>query len=100
MHEDIKTFHLEGEVRESNIVQDRDRIIDTIEGIMRDNGFVPSLDNDPQFTLDYNPDTESFHFKATVYGIKVGKDDAWQVSGMMSGKSIPKYIPKNKLKLV
>lgn len=98
MHDKIRDFSLEGEIGDQNRVQNRDRIIETLEGIMRDYGYVPSLDNDPQFTLDFQPDTETFLFRATVYGVKVGKDDSWQVAGVMSGKQIPKYTPQPKLK--
>jgi len=93
MHDEIRKFYLEGEMAETKIVETRERIVMHLENMMRDYGFVPSIDNEPQFTLDYNPEAESFSFKLTVYGVKVDKEKAWQVSGMTSGKEIPKYSP-------
>jgi hypothetical protein len=96
MHEDIKTFTLDGKIDDSNLVQGKDRLIEFVETQMRDLGAVPVLDLEPQFTLDYIPELERYDFKLTLYGITVGEEDAWQIGGMMNGKLIPRYIPKDK----
>jgi hypothetical protein len=98
MHDEIKKFYLEGELAEVNIVETKERIVHHLENMMRDYGFVPSIDNEPQFTLQFNPETEAFDFKLTVYGVKVDKERAWGISGITSGKEISKSIRRPKLK--
>jgi hypothetical protein len=96
MHDDIRKFTLEGEVAETNMANTKDRLVHHIESLMRDYSYVPALDLEPQFTLDYLPEDETFKFNLTVYGIKVEKGKAWSTGGIMSGKEIPKYTPQPK----
>ena len=98
MHDDIRKFSMEGELGEPNVVATKERLVHFVETTMREQGFVPALDIEEQFTLDYDPVNESFTFKLTVYAVEVGRDKSWQVSGVMSGKEIPKYIPPTKSK--
>ena len=96
MHDEIRKFYLEGELDEVKLVSTKERIVLHLENMMRDYGFVPSVDNEPQFTLDYKPEVSKFDFKLTVYGVKVEKERAWQISGMTSGKEIPRYTHQPK----
>lgn len=96
MHDEIKKFSLSGELGEPNIVNTKERLVSHLENMMRDYGFAPSIDNDPQFTLDYNAEAGGFDFELTVYGVKVGKEKAWDISGVTSGKEIPRYTRPHK----
>lgn len=96
MHEEIKKFYLSGELNEGSIYTAKERLVQYIEGLMRDYSFVPSIDNDPHWTIDYDPETEAFKFELTVYGVKVGKEHAWKTSGITGGKPIPKYTQQTK----
>lgn len=96
MHDEIRKFSLEGELGEPNIVTTKERLIEYVESMMRDYSYVPALDLEPQFTLDYSPEIEGFRFTLSVYGVEVDKEKAWSTGGMMSGKEIPKYIPKSR----
>lgn len=98
MHDEIRKFSLEGDLGEPNIVATKERLVDYIESLMRDYSYVPALDLEPQFTLDYSTEAKSFKFTLSVYGVKVDKEKAWTTGGIMSGKEIPKYIPQTKLK--
>jgi len=91
MHDQIRNWELQGELGEPNIVQTKERLVHHLESLMRDYGYVPSIDNDPQFTLDYQAEKQAFYFNLTVYGVFVGKDKAWEVSGVAGGKAIPKH---------
>ena len=62
MHDEIIRYHLDGTMSDGNIVEQRERLISSLEGTMRDMGAVPVLDLDPQFTLDYMPQAESYNF--------------------------------------
>jgi hypothetical protein len=98
MHDDIIRYSLDGQIDDSNVVQSKERLIHHLEGDMRDEGVVPSLDLDPQFTLYYNEDTEQYDFSLTVYGVYVGKEEAWQGAVVTSGKKITKPTPPTKSK--
>jgi hypothetical protein len=99
MHEDIKTFSLNGEIDDSNLVETKERLVEALEDMIRDHGCVPVLDMDPQFTLNYIPDREIYEFVLTIYGVRIDEEkDAWATVGMMNGKPIMRYIPKNKSK--
>lgn len=96
MHDEIKKFSLEGELKETDIVRTKERIVEFVENMMRDYSYVPALDLEPQFTLDYSPESEGFKFTLSVYGVKVDKEKAWQTGGVMSGKTIPRYTQQTK----
>lgn len=96
MHDEIQRFNLNGEIAEPNVVQTRDRLVEFVENMMREQGFVPALDIEPQFTVDYDATEERFTFALSVYGVKIEKDKTWTVGGILSGKEIPKYTPKSK----
>lgn len=98
MHDDIKKFSIDGEIGDANVVEAKDRLIAYLEGTMRDDGFVPALDLEPQFTRTYKADREVYHFVLTIYGIQVGKAEAWKTGGILNGKTIPKSIPPVRLK--
>jgi hypothetical protein len=99
MHDEVKRFPLDGEIVDSgNLVTAKERLVNFVETQMRDEGYVPVLDLEPQFTLDYNLDTEGYSFKLSVYGVHVGKEGAWQSAGMMNGKMITKPTHRVRLK--
>ena len=83
MHESIRDFHLRGNVGESNVVRDKQRLVSELEVTMRDNGFIPVLDLNPQFTREFNPKTDGFTFVLTIYGVK--DKDAWNNAGISDG---------------
>lgn len=91
MHDEISKFSLDGEINDtSNIVQQKERLVNFLETQMRDEGCVPALDLEPQFTLDYNRESETYNFTLSVYGIEIGKEEVWQTAGVMGGKMIMK----------
>jgi hypothetical protein len=96
MHDEIRKFLLTGVISDTDVVKTRERLISAVEANMRDEGYVPDLDKEPQFTREYVADTERFNFVLTVYGVYVGKDKAWATGGVMGGKTIMKSIPATK----
>ena len=93
MHDDIIRYPLEGEIADTNIVQEKERLLHFVEMQMREDGVVPNLDLEPQFTLDYNPDTETYRFSLSVYGMYVGKAEACKVAGLTYGTAIQRHTP-------
>lgn len=96
MHDEIKRFSLEGEIGDNNMVEAKERLITFLEAQLRDAGHVPALDLEPQFTLDYDRNTEKYNFELSIYGIHVGKEQACSTAGVMNGKTITRYIPQTK----
>lgn len=98
MHDDIKRFELDGEIDSANLVEAKDRMVLFLETQMRDSGFVPALDLEPQFTRQYNPEKENYTFMLSLYGIYVGRAKACETAGIMGGKTITSSMPKHKSK--
>lgn len=96
MHDEIQRFNLNGKIADTEITQTRERLVDFVESMMRDQGYVPALDLEPQFTMDFDESTEEFKFALSVYGVKIDKDKTWSVGGILSGKEITRYTPKSK----
>jgi hypothetical protein len=78
-------------VTSGTFLQTRERLIHDVEAGMRDEGFIPILDLIPQFTREYDADTETFSFTLSVYGTHVGEENSWQQAGMMNGRLVEKY---------
>lgn len=96
MHDEIKRFSLDGEIGDANVVEAKERQVHFLESMMRDAGYVPALDLEPQFTRSYNRESESWNFELSVYGIHVGREQACQAAGIMAGKIITRSIPQAK----
>jgi hypothetical protein len=98
MHEDIAKYTVQGIVGdEADVVKNKESLIHWLEGCMRDDGNVPLLDADPHYTQEFNAETGMFDFLLTIYGVYIG-DEAWDVAGIMGGKTIPRYTQKAKSK--
>ena len=98
MHDEILRYSLDGEITDSNLESHKTQLVEMLEMQMRDDGVVPSLDLDPGFTLDYDPERDVFKFELSVYGIYVGREgDLWGTAGMTAGKKIMKHTPLTKL---
>ena len=77
-HKRIKEFHIDG-------------MID----MMRSNGYVPHLDVDPAFSLEYKG--ENYTFLLTIYGVYVGKAKAQCYLAVSGNNLIPmNFIQKDR----
>ena len=92
MHEEIKRFYLNGEVADNNLVEAKERLIHFIEAGMRDEGYVPELTLEPQFSLNYDAVNEKYDFELSVYGVHVGRERECHLSGVENGRTVMKYI--------
>lgn len=61
-----------------------------IETDMRSQGYVPILDLDIQFSLEYDEPTDTYNFDIIVYGVYVGKKKAYLYEGFSGQSLIPK----------
>ena len=93
-HRKITKFGLEGEIfDDSKIPKIKDQYINMICNGMRQKGYVPRYDIDPDFTISYNGKT--FEFKLSVYGVYVGKKRAKCVKGIDKNQVITSTTTQN-----
>lgn len=96
-HKPIKKFNLSGVIYdESAIGRLRQEYVRLIESEMRLSGYVPRLDIDIDFTIDYNEKKKYFEFEITVHGIHTGRKQSEWIVGVDGSKAI--YTQKNKSK--
>ncbi len=61
-----------------------------IESDMREQGYVPILDLDIQFSLLYDEEQDQYEFDIVVYGVYVGKKKAHLYEGFSGQSLVPK----------
>lgn len=96
-HRPIKRFFLDGNIKdEASIGRLKIEYVRLLVSEMRISGYVPRIDIDPDFTIEYNEKTESFIFNLSVYGIYVGKKQSEWIQGVDGTTSL--HIQQSRLK--
>ncbi len=96
-HKSIKTFRLDGIIKDDSAIgRLRLEVAKLKIEEMREEGYVPRLDIDPNFTIQYNHTKDYYEFTLTVYGTYVGKKRAQCTQGIDGTSIVP--IQKSKLK--
>lgn len=94
-HKAIRRFDLDGIIYDdSAIPRLKIEYVRLITSEMRILGYVPRLDINNDFTIEYNVIKEYFEFKISVYGIYVGKKKSEWITGIDETRAI--YIQPNK----
>lgn len=75
---------------DSVIPQIRERYESILIDMMRSNGYVPHLDVDPAFSLEYN--NEKYKFLLTIYGVYIGRARAQCYLAVSGNNLIPMNI--------
>lgn len=88
MHEAIRRFEIEGSLRDNDIPRLRPHFENLLRQNMRDSGYVPVLDLDTQWSTDYLESADQYFFVLSMYGIRVGKGNAWTIEGISDGQKI------------
>ena len=92
MNKKLKSFGMQGQIHDdAAIPRLRKQYEHMIEENMREQGYVPILDLDIQFSLEYHEETDTYEFDIVVYGVFVGKRKANDYEGF-SGQTL---IPRN-----
>ena len=87
-HKRIKMFQIDGQIDDDNNIPNvRLKYEIALVDIMRSQGFVPHLDLEPAFSLEY--DNEVYKFLMSVYGVYVGKVKARCFQGVTVNNLIP-----------
>jgi hypothetical protein len=96
-HKKIKRFQVNVEfLDDSDLIRIKNQYINLLTSQMKDKGYVPVLDIDPAFSVEFTGET--WKFLMTIHGIYVGKKKAWHTLGMTQGKLTPRtQVPKSKV---
>ena len=94
-HRPIKAFSLSGDIYDdSAILRLRVEYSRLLMAEMRLSGYVPRLDINQDFTIEYKQDKEVFEFKLSIYGVYVGKKKSEWISGVDETRVI--YTQQNR----
>lgn len=95
-HKPIKRFSLEGDIYDdATILRLKLEYINLLKLEMKLSGYVPRIDIDPDFTIEYNLRAEIFRFQLSMHGIYVGKKKSEWIQGIDGTRVVP--IHQNKL---
>jgi hypothetical protein len=96
-HKKIKRFQVSVEfLDDSDLIRIKNQYINLLTSQMKDKGYVPVLDIDPAFSVEFTGET--WKFLMTIHGVYVGKKKAWDTLGMTQGKLTPRtQAPKSKV---
>lgn len=90
-HKRIKDFHIDGIIDDdAAIPKIRERYEHILVDMMRSQGYVPHLDIEPAFSLEYNE--ERYTFLLTIYGVFVGRSKAKCYLAVSGNNLIPMGI--------
>jgi len=87
-HKKIREFHIDGLIEDDSIIPKiRERYEKILIDIMRSKGYVPHLDIEPAFSLEYKG--EKYTFLLTIYGVFVGRSKAQCYLAVSANNLIP-----------
>jgi hypothetical protein len=91
MNKKLKSFVMQGQIHDDAAIPrlrlEYERLI---ESDMREQGYVPILDLDIQFSLLYDEEQDQYEFDIVVYGVYVGKKKAHLYEGFSGQSLVPK----------
>jgi hypothetical protein len=91
MNKKLKSFGMQGKIHDdAAIPRLRIEYQRLIESDMREQGYVPILDLDIQFSLLYDEPNNLYEFDIVVYGVYVGKKKSHLYEGFSGQSLIPK----------
>jgi len=91
MNKKLKSFGMQGQIHDdSAIPRLRAHYEKLIESDMREQGYVPILDLDIQFSLLYDEGKDMYEFDIVVYGVYVGKKKAHLYEGFSGQNLVPR----------
>ena len=94
-HKPLKKFSLDGNIHDDSAIwRLKTEYIGLLTTEMRLSGYVPRLDINADFTIEYNEQKQHFTFELSLYGIYVGKRKSEWITGIDETKVI--YTQKNR----
>ena len=93
MHKRIKRFELQGQITDDIFIpRMKSEYIRLLSTSMRDAGYVPRIDIDPDWSISYTGNY--YEFTLSVYGSYIGKKNAQCIEGL--DKNRPIFTPQSK----
>jgi hypothetical protein len=87
----IHNFTITGTIGDdAHFIKARENYERIIVQQMRDKGYVPVLDMNPQFSLSYIEQKNQYGFILIMFGVFVGKAKSFQYEGFSDQKFIPR----------
>lgn len=78
----IRSFLISGVIKsDSTIMKARENYERLLLQDMRDKGYVPVLDLEPQFSIKYNETKDTYSFFLELFGVYLGKKKAQEIEG-------------------
>lgn len=94
-HKPLKKFSLDGNIHDDSAMwRLKSEYIALLSSEMRIAGYVPRLDINPDFTIDYNEQKQYFEFELSLYGVYVGKRKSEWITGIDETRAV--YTQKNR----
>ena len=93
MHKRIKRFELTGQITDDVFIpRMKNEYVKLLSESMRDTGYVPRIDIDPDWSISYTGNY--YEFTLSVYGSYIGKKNATCIEGL--DKNRPIFTPPRK----
>jgi hypothetical protein len=93
MHKRIKRFELSGQITDDIFIpRMKQEYVRLLNDKMKDTGYVPRLDIDPDWSISYTGNY--YEFTLSVYGSYIGKKNALCIEGL--DKNRPIFTPPSK----
>lgn len=93
MHKRIKRFELSGQITDDIFIpRMKGEYVRLLTHKMKDTGYVPRLDIDPDWSISYTGNY--YEFTLSVYGSYIGKKNAQCIEGL--DKNRPIFTPQSK----
>jgi hypothetical protein len=87
----VHNFSMSGIIGDdSQFIKMRELYERTLVQQMRDRGYVPDLDKNPNFSLVYVEKKNQYSFMLTMYGVYVGKAKSKKIEGTSNNKFLPR----------
>lgn len=94
MHKDVRKLTVEGDMIDKDMERHKSELVKVLYDQLRDDGHVPLLDMDPQFTVDYDFERNVRVFTLSVFAIE--GENPWTYSGVSNGRLIKRYTTNPK----
>ncbi len=96
-HKPIKMFTLDGIITDDSAIgRLKQEYVRLLKAEMVLTGYVPRLDIDIDWTLDYNHQRQHYQFEISMYGVYLGKSKSQWISGIDGTLIIPSHKSKSK----
>lgn len=97
----FRNFVTTGEAQDQEWIINNQLLLETyIHDEMREKGFIPVLDIDTDVRWWYNKESETFNFRLSIKGLKIGKRQAKKYLGVHSKQGVLVDLEHNPTPLV